>query len=132
MLQEATGSCPAGKEITTIEECKLAGESLSLNLRDGSVVVGSWSWVPCGCASWPGGDIHFDTNFDNCGPDQNDGGWRSICKQIDLPPTYAPTPSAVNACTKDTCTETGECLNIPIPGCENGAIMVSDAVSSTC
>lgn len=94
MLQEVTGSCPAGKEITTVEECKLAGESLSLNLRDGSVVVGSWSWVPCGCASCLGcgGDIHFDTNFDNCGPDQNDGTWRSICKQgVTASPTAEPT-----------------------------------------
>ena len=95
MLQEATGSCPAGKEITTVEECKLAGESLSLNLRSGSVVVGSWWMVPCGCASYPGGDVHFDTNFNYCGPDQNDGNWRSICKQIEgvtSSPTYAPTP----------------------------------------
>jgi len=37
-----------------------------------------------------------------------------------------------NACTKDTCTETGGCLNVAIPGCENGAIMVSDSNASTC
>ncbi len=37
-----------------------------------------------------------------------------------------------NACTKDTCTESGGCLNIPIPGCESGAVMVSDSNPSTC
>ena len=31
-----------------------------------------------------------------------------------------------NACTKDMCTESGGCLNAAIPGCQNGAIMVSD------
>ncbi len=37
-----------------------------------------------------------------------------------------------NVCTKDTCTEDGGCLNIAIPGCESGAIMVRELNSSTC
>ena len=31
-----------------------------------------------------------------------------------------------NACTKDLCTESGGCLNAALPGCENGAVLVSD------
>merc|ERR1712127_896151 len=92
MLQEATDGCPAGKSITSIEECKLAAESLALNLRDDEVVVASYWMIPCGCALG-GGDtsVHFDSNFDYC---TQDGSYRSICK-IDgsVSPTLSPSSS---------------------------------------
>ena len=40
---------------------------------------------------------------------------------------YCEQCSDNNACTKDVCTESGGCLNAAIPGCQNGAIMVSDS-----
>merc|ERR1712127_631296 len=95
MLQEATGGCPFDWGITTVEECKLAGESLALYLRNYEVVVASYWMIPCGCALG-GGDtsVHFDENFDYCGPEQNDGSWRSICKK----PLYDVLEEATGSC----------------------------------
>jgi uncharacterized protein YgiB involved in biofilm formation len=79
VLEVSTEGCPAGKGITTVDECRVAGESLSLYFRSGYIPTGTWWFVPCGCSIQAGGDmaVHFDTNLNDCG---SDGNWRSVCK----------------------------------------------------
>ena len=59
---KAPSKCPAGEEIQSAEECRAAGLADGGVLRNGAVVEGAWSHVPCGCSIWVTGDeaIHFD------------------------------------------------------------------------
>lgn len=48
VLQYETGGCPGGGDITTVQECELAAQTLSLNLRDSKVIEESKWFLPCG------------------------------------------------------------------------------------
>jgi len=55
--------CPLGYDVPQ-DECLAAGQTL-LGTNTGSLSIFDWTWLPCGCFIYKGGDMKYDYNCNN-------------------------------------------------------------------